>query len=233
MLDGLKDAMFRLNARRRREISALGWLIIFVTVFFVAAGTAFSFGWYGNRELKALATASPAAIAPAGMTSVPAATTLTEDQKRQVADARQSALEIWTYLAFPLGVPDDEIVKAQLVSSTVDGVGRGKLLSLAARWRSSGQYWRRPLVNDHAWVDQLTSFSPGGQELTVALFYPENRILAELVNIGTSEVVRREMLPAFVIVSVMRYQPEQGRWLLADYSVTGASASLPDGVFWP
>ncbi len=248
MVNSLIGLLFRLNARGRRIVSANGWVAVVVSVFFLTSLIALAVN--GRRlqssERLRLPVADSQPAAPLNIGTAAPSPVAWQVKPQQIGgrtvyrsippavlnEAIQDAREVWTYLAFSAGLPEEKVVVDKLAQLTTAGAGRERLLTSIVYWRQAGEYWRGPLPIRAMLVESLTTFSAAGSEVTLALLFPASAARAQQIDLATGKVVRSNSLPAFVLQAVMQYDSGARRWLLADYSASGVSAELPAGMLW-
>lgn len=248
---------FTYDARGRRQIAPLTLFVAGMGVFALMA--VLVFGWQNYRPLRATASAVDAGSgAPPGAqhdltesergVNQPQPYPITwrvnayrledgrtvhhVDQPAVLRAAQEDGLTAWLALSFQNGLPVESALPALLGRFTLEGAGRNKALDLIADYRQSAQYWRKSPPAEFAFVEPLAEFSADGAEVQIAIFFPEKSVTNTLIDAASSQVLATQALPAFVVRMLMHYDPFQGRWLLADGSVSAVSGDLPPGVLW-
>ncbi len=248
---------FHYDARGRRQIAPLTLFVTGLGLFALMA--VLVFGWQNHRPLRSTAgavdigsgaapgtqhdlTESERGVSqpqpyPITWTVSPyrledGRTVYHVDQPAVLRAAHEDGLAAWLALSFQDGLPGESALPALLGHFTLEGAGRNQALDLIAGYRQSAQYWRKSPPAEFAFVEPLAEFSADGAEVQIAIFFPENAVTNALIDTHTGQVLATQALPAFVVRMLMRYDPSQGRWLLADGSASAVSGDLPPGVLW-
>ncbi len=134
----------------------------------------------------------------------------------EVLDAvKANFLESYVYTLFSNGLPEMAQFEQDLPRLTIDGPARLEILGTVTSYYEAGAYWRSSPPQNISIGTETIHFTADGSAVTIAAFLPPGALNREQVNIETGAILATEVSPALLLEALLRWDVNQGRWLLA------------------